>query len=734
MSDKKTYIPSKKELEDANVLLGILEKILKSGNIQFDSSVKQIYSPKAKEIVDQYNRLRFKINEILLLNKNTDIDLSVADKGTILINTEYNLNGLALDGIINLIQAVAEKNGLFIKIPELEKNKLIKNIFDQFGICDRESFDNMTSEQKGALSYNLGMLEERKLFFGNDKFISVIDSLEKIPNGQQKMFTDPVSVKYIIRNHPDWSLESKIKFLQKIKTTSVISENEAIIYLTDFEYQENKTFEIKKSGQKYFEILGGDGITPDQFVAATGNFHSTSGIGNSTSVCTGFYMYRSNYFKITDEIINRLNKDRNFIKEFQTLNISTAFSVTDEFFQFLKPDQGKLRNVLSSVKNKEYKSREAFEKLLNNLMPACSKNEESDKHSLLMFIDRNFLFKAFKDIKDIIYPTPASFEKELEVKFNGISDTLKGTLKKYSINSINSLSVIVPTDKDLELNITNYTNNENIINMSIGNIDMDFKPCSTGIAVEVRIDDSEINEVGDNLEEYGIKIPSNLLEGNIVFDRWKFNGQTLYIRIIDTSGNENQVHISSNSPLYINMYRIDMPARYEYNRFILDDAGLNLFVTENNINLLRIASLIKHADNIDKFNINTYNSQERHIRCVFDRISNLLTISSFATDNEIIENSFYNIPPIPPYTDIQMKTNPLLKILSELSEPDSDNLNILRSLNALKIIIDFYLKRSPASERVRIMKKDIIIKNLQTINMAKFFDVFNNIHYSRQTR
>ena len=656
------------------------------------------------------------------------------------------------------IKNIAARNNLFFKISETDSEMIINNTISLLGISDK----NITNEQKGAIAFNLGMLEARKIFLSNEKFINLIESLHKIPHGQKKLFPDFNIVKDVIRNHPDLCLADKIILLKKLSTNPSINTNDAVIYLIDREYQSSKMNEITALAEKYFVDLDGERKIPYQFISVTGDFSYASGLASIPGgMCKGYFIYRSVAFEITDAIIEKLNHDKNFVRTFYSLGINRTINITDEFIRKIGNDKPKLKNVLLSLKGKEFKNMEDFDKLISNLMPAISKSDQDDKNWLFNFLDKLFLDSILNRIKNIEFPTPDSFEKALIETIPSIvqNSSIITIFKEYSVISFNSLSIdVIPEQneyfdpEDLKINITNYTNPDQInicpqIKMELGDIKMDFDLTNKGIElkdavyvetpIDLFIDDHKYVE----LEEMGIIIPENLTGNNIVIDKDNFANQTLYINIINPVLGENHVHFSSNYTLD-NNYSAVCKTKYEPNKFIMSEQESKIFLEEYSIELGMFLALLRKNEVIKGFEINTGDNAEKNLfqltRLYYDRKQTQRIIINSYVNDPVDPKIHYNMPSMPPYLAVQIKTNPILEFLASISYPDIMNLSILRSLNLFKTIINLYMKSSGPLERNNILKKDINIdlhnQKLENINLFKIFDVISKVNYSNQLK
>lgn len=737
-------------LEDAIYVQNILETILRRS--------KLLNRKIPKEISDQYQRLKALIEKITPIIKEKALIEILEDDNFTVIDFSLLMN---FDEMIKAIENMAKKELIFININESDKNIIIKNFLNSIGVNNEENILNMTNEQKSAFIFNLGMLEARKQFLSNEKFIGIIQTLQNTPSEQKKYFPDINTVKEIIRNHPDLALDAKIELLQKLRLNFSMNSDDAFLYLIDPEYYESKRNEIKTLSKKYFKKLGWQEIITEHFIASTGEASKSFGIGNTFEpVCLGCCMYKSIFYKLTDNIINELTLNKDFIKEFQKLNVSTAFIINDELIKSLIPKQIKLRNVLSSLKGKEYNCKEDFEKMLNNLMPTTSKPEEEEKLNFLMIIDRNFLENIFKNLKYITFPTRESFEKALTEILPDIKNNeyLKKELRRYTINSFNDMEIEIPCDKKLEINISSFChqnqNNDFVkMQMQIENINLEFNIGKDGIGlIDVAENGRQLNLIPRDgkyieLEEQGISIPDRLPGGNIIFDSRKFGGQKLYIKIINSTGYANHIHFSANSHIDINVYKIKLNAKYENNKFVMNEASLDSFVKEHKIDIARLSALLRKNDIIDGFLINVpyieeqeglFDMRETGIEVVFNKAEKVIQINCYIAQDTPDDKIKYNIPPMPPYMEIQVKTIPLLKFLTRFSESNNDNLRFLRGLNTFKNIIELYMKTATSPDRNNLIKKSIGInlnnKEVDKQKLFPVFDFFQKINYTNQFR
>ena len=646
---------------------------------------------------------------------------------------EIDFDRFDFAGIIEQLNNVAEKNGLFFNLSD--KELIIPNLLSGLGIFDERTFDNMTDEQKGAFAFNLGMLEKRSLFLNNEKFVTATEAIKKTPPAPQKILPDVV--KQILRDHPDLSMEEKIKLLKKVKTMPFLDENNILVYLTDAGYQDSKRNEFKESATKYFNLLKGNGQIPDQYLCSSGNFAATKGMGGITDgVCRGALMQKTTYYKITNETIAILIKDSTFLQTLETL-VPATFQITEEFINSASAGRLRLKNVLTACKNKTFKNKEDFEKTLNNLMPTNSKEEEADKQNTIMFINRNFLSGTFEKFQNISFPTKESLEKELADIIKG-NEYIKSKLIQHSATSINDMAINFPENKNLAVSISNWGpdfEDKNFkIEMSVWDINLTFNITNSGIKLaDAKSGDEKLDS--HELLNHGINIPENVSKKNLIFKRRGIKEESLYIKVINKTGYENSIQVSSNAPIDINLYNVYIENKYEPDKFIMNEKDAKLFLLSQNINIKRLYSLL-HQNSIEELFIETVEAENKDgVEIIFDKKAQSLQIKSCAS--EISSDIVYNIPPIPPYLQVQIKTNPVLKILSELSVINHHNLSALRALNVFKIILDGYLKIALPAERMKMGKKNVGINindNLVEIQLLQLFDVLSKITYANQIR
>jgi len=742
---------SSETIQDALYLKNILGKLLAN------KDSKQTNNPIFKQFSAKYQELEKAINTSGMLLKNPE----TPDAQNIALppeiepeqnNSVIDLKQLDFEEIIKYIIDIAEHKGLFFKIDLSDKEMIINNILCNLDVYDKKTFINMTNEQKGAFAFNLGMLENRSIFLKCEKFINTIDAIKKIPLGQQKMFSDINSVKSIVREHPDLSLQEKTELLKKIKTIPPLDENDIIVYLTDPDYQNTRRNEIKNTATEYFKLLEGTEPMPDQYPACTGTSGKTIGIGEAPdNTCTGYFMYKTTSYMFIDETMNILLKDKQFIKEMEDSGVATNFVITEEFINTASYERNKLKNVLISQRGKEFKNKEEFEKALNNLMPTASKSDEEDKNFTFYLIDKNFLSNTFNRFKYIYFPTQESFEKALDNSNPEIKDNkyLKTALKGYTITSINDMEINFPKDKDLEINISSYgtdiKENDFKIMMFIWDTNLEFNINKSRLQlIDARIDNKQLNLIIENgkytkLLNYGITVPEKISGSNIIFDKKEFQNALLYIKIINRTGCENTILVSSNSPIDINLYNVYIKNKYEPNKFIMNEQTLKSFMQEQSINIKRLLSILNKNELVEEFVINTCEDKEKEgLEIILDKYTKTMEIKAYATANTVSDKTMYNIPPMPPYLQVQLKTNPLLKFLSELSVVNNNNLSVLRGLNLFKIIIDLYIKTTPAAERMKFIKKQIIVKQQnkspEKIQIFQLFDIISKINYVNQIR
>ena len=672
------------------------------------------------------------------------------------MNNEDNLFKIEsekLSKFILLVKNIAKTNGLFFNINELDENIIINNILNAIGIYDDETFLNMTNNQKGTIPFYLGMLESRKFFFADEKRTNTIDVLQKTSDGQKIHFNDFNEVKEIIRNHPDLDMAGKINMLKKLKTIPPVHADEAFIYLTDSDYYDNKRNEFKSLGEKYFIQLGGVRKIDDQVLLYTGDFINTMGIGNIQSgICRGYFMYKKISFTLTDEVINTLIMDKNFIKEFQNLKSPKIINITDEFIKEKSYGRTKLKNVLLSLKDKQFNTKEDFEKILNNLMPTIAKSDEDDKNYLQMLLDKDFLDNLFKVIKNIDFPTPESFEIALTDVVPAMNDSIKSKIKEYTITSFNNMAIDVTPEEDeifgtedLQINISGYGDVKHVkINITLVNLNLKFDVNKDEIELEKLMIDGDYiksNKMYIELEDLGVLIFDKMPGVNITINKEKFAYETVYINIINSSKHQSQLHITSNYSININTNTVIM-TKYEQNKFIMNDKELNIFIKEHKIDIGRLLFLFKKPDMLNGFLLinsddNKNVALEQYTELSFDkRYTKRITITSY-NKQSVTQNINYNIPPIPPYLAVQLKTEPTLMYLAQLSQGNNNNLRILRSLSLFKIMIDNYMKTSTPQERNALIKKDITINlnnKVEIIKLFKLFDIFNKIKYLNQLK
>lgn len=643
--------------------------------------------------------------------------------------------------IIHQLKKMADNNGLFHKIDEIYKENLITNMLKFIGVDGCEKCLNMTNEQKGILAFNFAMLESRELFLKTDKFLNIIDELIKIPAGQQKLFPDINMAKDVIKNHPDLALEEKINLLKKVKITPALKDEQIVFFLTSPDFQKFKLEQFMTVGRKYFEMLEGTGTMPYQFISCTGKFKVSPGIADiEKNICSGYFMYNTTYYKFTDDILLKILDNKNLINDLKQAGNNEAIPI-DELLKNVPLQKSKLKNVLLSMTTKEINTLYDFERMLNNLFPTNSKEDEADKEFIIYLLNKKFLFKACREINNIKFSTKKSFETALNTAFAKIDNIahLKDMIEEYTINSFNEMYISVPSDRDLELYMSNYGFNEqsfNILKMTIGNIEMEFGVDKKNIKLKKATKEGELLEFMENeLYDLGIMIPQDFLTENIVFEKDKFKDKELYIQIINQKGNENKIHFSANSEIDINPYNINLNILYEINKFVPSNKDMEMCINQYNVDIFKFLTLIKNPDNINEVELNVFDTNEFDGHSLsFNKNTKIFGITT--TNNSIEQGFVYNIPPNPPYIDVQVKTNPILKMLSQLSEKNSYNLGVLRNLNMLKIIMNLHLTTVNPPDKVKFMKKEINIRlktgELQKLTLGKFFEIFNNIKYENQ--
>ena len=766
---KTKPVPSKETLQEISYLIGIVGEILKNSHGQEKTEDFKHFSELKEELTNKFREGRELYNNSLL--KNAEVKRESASSGPASFepaielptpkenvlkrsrvaitphlspnyapgsdtrssietnkNCELDLEGANFDSVLKQLDAMLERYDLIYNLGEYVKPVIVINILKSAGIRSKADFIDMKNEQKAIIAFCFAILDARSKFLHNDKFVSTLKALK---NSETKISPDTNFINEVIFNAPDIDLTDKIELFRKVKSLPPRNEEQALVYLLDHTRIKNNMAAIYALSDKYFLMLGGRSPMPYQFILSIGDYNNPnhSGLaGIPYGPGKGYFADKYASYKITDRILNIMSRDESFIKELDSLNLPFTYKITENLINSIPNDKLKLRNILVSIKNKEFKTKYEVEKIMANLMPAMSPTDQEDKKYFINLLTNTFLQQVFANSKNAVFTTKESFEKFYISAFPAIKNKtgIMDKIREYSVSSGNDVCVKINEDKDLTIYISVYGFGNNTADMllTVDNIDVNFRLSASGI--------EPVDAIQSGIE---------FSDGFFRFDSKKFKGKYIFIKLQSNASSVGIIHISSNYELDNEVMNETLEDTYEPTKFIMNDKASANFMNAHRSDMTRLAALMKTPDAVNEFLINIYSDEdvdENDTRYMsFDKDCKSISIDGYIP-NDFKLDVVFNVPPSPPYMALQIKTNQTLQFISQLSEGSRENLAALRAINSFKLLSDIYLKIVTPPERNVFRQKELTInindQKKHKTKVLQLLDLFTRLNYSNQIK
>lgn len=290
----------------------------------------------------------------------------------------------------------------------------------------------------------------------------------------------------------------------------------------------------------------------------------------------------------------------------------------------------------------------------------------------------------------------------------------------------NSISMKVPKDKDLEINISSYgfdSSTKKTMEINLVN----NKGVTQTLTFEISRDEGIVLKKPDKVPD-GIKL--NNKNQNLIFDYKIFADYKVMVNI-DASGNmdETQIHISTNSEIDINPNNLKLANFYDSNKYIMNFEQSKNFKKQEDF--LKARSLLLESDKIiatghgmhpDIEKPNDGNPRPENRRTDVSLKDGTFLLDSY-TDSNVVSNTKYNC-----------------KSLSEmLGIGHNDQLSTLRALSTLYELVKDSKNSLDSQEYNKLLQKEVTIKMdgrdykaEKVMKLSELIYIFEKINYSNQ--